>query len=1190
MEVEEVNSENANEPYIEIEEIVVSEVIPVTTTTAVDSVVQECMETVQHEEVITTSEDVPATILTTAVDSLSINPNPDVPIMKQKSKVNKKNRKHCIWQHKRRKRNNKVVPKIKIKPVQLPDGKSSTTSASNSSSIILRRKSSPSNPPFKTRNQTLQELLSNVPGFSFKPRVRSRRKLSTAAQIAQTKQGCIDLETPDSILVNTNLKALLNKHTFGLLPPAYHYRLIQLLPECDRIICADGSLRFSGTGLNNEFFTKACVEWRERLADGEFTPENQLKINQEEEREQAKIDPWKVKHFEPVWGERCLVEPSLPLVKSPPPAVVSTPVLSRKTTPPIATSTPLKMRPPMRKAKLVSTMLKQRSIAQNLAVTAVSTSSSSSPSLSSSVTSVTSSVDESQSSLIDIPNVSSSTNLTSSVAVPTVVSLLTGTAQTSPCKVPKLSNELLIQSLKRPAASTNLFNETAAPKRIKTIVTPAIKTVSTVQPAVPQPSQPSANVIKVTSESVQNTTGSANVNKYLSPNSFLKTIQTASKGQTRTLAQIKAQNKAKLQARASCENNALTSARRVPNIIQNQSAKSKSASSPPSKSVPGGVNLQRSLQICQSAFEKSKSLSTTNNQQGLVSILSQSSNTPASGTTASARVSQILALAAAETKAAEAAKTPVTGAVKVTAAANIKPISQSVPTSPTPAFKISPRSPQTVNVNKIIVSTTSSMPVQRIQNIIRETQAKSVNNVSPASTTVLPTLTRLPSLVTSEGVAVVQSSTTKTMPTLVRTASSPSIVQMTNVVTNVPVSVSSRSASQSPKLDAKRSSPIFVVPSRPNSTPATVQTAPVMLAVTSSAANASSSIVTGIIPSTQQLIIVTAPVTTSNARTTTVQPVHIQQNKQPSLIGQAQPAHRQSPKLQSNKPILTSIVTGSQPVLKPISVQIPAVTATRKPVVSHQPNKSSGVLSCTIVKNKDGTQTVVYPSKCPPRASSAPPNADENLVKTSRSVVTSKPASVARSASVGGNCSSKLEESCAHLLKILREEPVKTNSTIKIIDRGSPKINILKTVDSSMKPALIKNGTSKNVTIVSSKDGTFLTPTSVTNASAGVLPQSIQIGGMTIPVTLRQTNNVVSNPSVIPIFNSNVQINSSGLTVAPLQNSNMISSNNSISDNNQGGNCACSLKAMVMCKKCGAFCHHDCIGPSKLCVTCLITT
>lgn len=34
--------------------------------------------------------------------------------------------------------------------------------------------------------------------------------------------------------------------------------------------------------------------------------------------------------------------------------------------------------------------------------------------------------------------------------------------------------------------------------------------------------------------------------------------------------------------------------------------------------------------------------------------------------------------------------------------------------------------------------------------------------------------------------------------------------------------------------------------------------------------------------------------------------------------------------------------------------------------------------------------------------------------------------------------------------------------------------------------------------------------------------------------------------------------------------------------------CGCNLKAMIMCKKCGAFCHDDCIGPSRLCVTCLI--
>lgn len=32
--------------------------------------------------------------------------------------------------------------------------------------------------------------------------------------------------------------------------------------------------------------------------------------------------------------------------------------------------------------------------------------------------------------------------------------------------------------------------------------------------------------------------------------------------------------------------------------------------------------------------------------------------------------------------------------------------------------------------------------------------------------------------------------------------------------------------------------------------------------------------------------------------------------------------------------------------------------------------------------------------------------------------------------------------------------------------------------------------------------------------------------------------------------------------------------------------CSCSRKAMVICKKCGAFCHNDCIEPFKMCVNC----
>nr|XP_027230478.1 polycomb protein Asx-like [Penaeus vannamei] len=147
---------------------------------------------------------------------------------------------------------------------------------------------------------TMQTYLAAIPGF--KPRKRSQRKLSAAAQLAQTKEGNVDLETPDSILTSVNLRALLNKHTFGSLPPAYQHRLIKLLPMVDQSVGADDTLKVIPTGLNNEFFGRACESWRCRLGEGEFTHDNQVKLKVEAERERTKLDPWKVAHFEPLWG------------------------------------------------------------------------------------------------------------------------------------------------------------------------------------------------------------------------------------------------------------------------------------------------------------------------------------------------------------------------------------------------------------------------------------------------------------------------------------------------------------------------------------------------------------------------------------------------------------------------------------------------------------------------------------------------------------------------------------------------------------------------------------------------------------------------------------------------------------------------------------------------------------------------
>lgn len=55
--------------------------------------------------------------------------------------------------------------------------------------------------------------------------------------------------------------------------------------------------------------------------------------------------------------------------------------------------------------------------------------------------------------------------------------------------------------------------------------------------------------------------------------------------------------------------------------------------------------------------------------------------------------------------------------------------------------------------------------------------------------------------------------------------------------------------------------------------------------------------------------------------------------------------------------------------------------------------------------------------------------------------------------------------------------------------------------------------------------------------------------------------------------------------VAPMDNCE--EGNNKNSNTGEEG-CPCNMRAMVACLKCGAFCHHDCISPSRLCLTCLI--
>ncbi|CAK1603389.1 unnamed protein product [Parnassius mnemosyne] len=279
---------------------------------------------------------------------LSCNSNEQYSVIRIPQDGEKSSKHSSRKQSKRRKKSSnhsRPLPRIIVKPLPPPPPENREWTAATSYSDTSSNSNRPS---------TMREVLASIPGFCIKPRKRSGKKLSTAAQLQQTREGCIDLETPDSILVNTNIRALLNKHTFSLLPPLYQYKLGQLLPSVDR---PSTSGRLSSSSLNNEFFARACLEWQDCLSGGEFTPENQQKIKSEAEKEKSKIDPWKLKHFEPFWGEKTKKEKPSVNLNTERPSLKTTIKLR-----PTASITSSSTVPKIKKSKSSSTNKKIRSV------------------------------------------------------------------------------------------------------------------------------------------------------------------------------------------------------------------------------------------------------------------------------------------------------------------------------------------------------------------------------------------------------------------------------------------------------------------------------------------------------------------------------------------------------------------------------------------------------------------------------------------------------------------------------------------------------------------------------------------------------------------------------------------------------------------------------------------------------------
>jgi len=161
---------------------------------------------------------------------------------------------------------------------------------------------------YAERRRTFTDATGNA---SFKLRNRRETKWKTAPTLANRWRSPapthkVDVNSPKSMLARANLKSLINDRTLSLLSPSSQRQLLLLLPPCDRVLSPiDGySLSVGAKALNNEFFSKSCVEWTERLSQGEFLPESRQLLRCEEEKEVDKLDEWKRRHFERQWGER----------------------------------------------------------------------------------------------------------------------------------------------------------------------------------------------------------------------------------------------------------------------------------------------------------------------------------------------------------------------------------------------------------------------------------------------------------------------------------------------------------------------------------------------------------------------------------------------------------------------------------------------------------------------------------------------------------------------------------------------------------------------------------------------------------------------------------------------------------------------------------------------------------------------
>lgn len=142
---------------------------------------------------------------------------------------------------------------------------------------------------------------------SCKP-VKKRGRPSHKRQLQEIRdEKKINLQTADSVVAATNLKSILTLEALQSLPKNSQDVLIRLLPKFDQIHNkTEGSVKASETALSNEYFARFCAQYQEKLSDNKLSNEAVEQAKNDTSKELAKLDPWKLKNFEPIWGKKLI--------------------------------------------------------------------------------------------------------------------------------------------------------------------------------------------------------------------------------------------------------------------------------------------------------------------------------------------------------------------------------------------------------------------------------------------------------------------------------------------------------------------------------------------------------------------------------------------------------------------------------------------------------------------------------------------------------------------------------------------------------------------------------------------------------------------------------------------------------------------------------------------------------------------